>query len=164
MPFTFDATKSRLNPYTAPSLYEFVGLSSGLGVTMPERKIGESVRKAEVKARGTSGVEERTAKISSVSAAKEILLQPAERVLLDFFLLPSDLVASVCKQLAERLNSGELPTQAAIGSFFPKKRFDDLLPDSLESFHLPTMKIEPPQFSNDPEADEARLPIAFVEF
>jgi hypothetical protein len=163
MPFTFDANRFRLNPYNSPSLYELVGLSPGLGVTMPERKIGESVRKAEVKARGTSGVEERTAKISAVCAAKEILLQPAERVLLDFFLLPSDFVAVVCKQLADRLNTGELPTQAAIGSFFPKKRFDDLLPDSIASFHLPTAKVEPPQFSNDHEADEARLPIAVVE-
>lgn len=160
----FDAKKARGNPYYRPTLYDVIGLDPVQGVATGKAKIGDLVNRATRKARSADvSTEERHSRIAAVNTAKEILLQPGERVLLDFFILPTEVLASVCKQLAERFATGELPTQAVIGSFFPKQRFDDLIPESLDRFTHELQAIAPPKFFEEAESADGRLPLAVVE-
>ena len=152
-----------VNPYKQPGLYDTVGVDSRQGVTLGERRIGLRINEEERKAKRLKSIPDKQARLDAVRIAKEILREPGARVLVDFFVIPDDVVGDVCREWAERLTRGPLPTHEVIASFFPKKRFDDLVPEDLGQFVSDVHAVPPRPIFDIDGGIEGALPLAVVE-
>jgi hypothetical protein len=154
------SANGKYNPYVYPTPYDVLGLKKGLKATAAE--IGRSYNDAIRKARRLRDLKERTKRIKELDGAKAQLLKPEDRVLMDFFLLGNDVFVDLCQSYAQKLAGAELPVAKIIGPLYPKRRYDDLVPEALDKVVSEFPLIETPDFHDEPR-DLPRLQVAWID-
>jgi hypothetical protein len=151
----------KYDPYRKPTPYDVLGLKEGLAVNAKD--IGKAYNDEKKKARLIKDTAERAQRTAALDRARDELLRPDDRVLLDFFSLSSRLFADLCLHCSGKL-AGDLPPQTAdlLGGLRSERAYDDLAPADLQSLEQPFQLTEAPDFHLEPH-DLERLPLTDIE-
>src|SRR5207247_2176437 len=120
----------KYNPYEQPTAYEVLGLKEGPKATLED--IARAYNEHKRKARLIKDTKERAARLVELDRARDRLLRPDDRVLLDFFLLSDDLFADLCCRYAQQLSEVDLPVAEVIAALHGGWPYDDLVPEKLD--------------------------------
>lgn len=151
----------KYNPYHRPTPYDVLGLADGPAA--PAREIGRVYNEQLRKARTIRDTGERSRRMDELKSARDRLLRPDDRVLLDFFLLGGDLFAALCTRYADKiLNTVTVSAAEVLGKLYRVRCHDDLLPNPPESLAEEILPVEPDYFEELREA--TRLSLATLEF
>lgn len=152
------ASTMNYDPFQHPTSYEILGVKKGIKATAKE--IGKAYNKEKRAVRRISNVKERAARLEALDRAKDQLQRPEDRVLVDFFVLGEDLFGNLATDFSQKLATVELPTDKIIGPLMPKQSYDSLVPKSLKHFLSEFQLVEDPEWHDDIDSEQSRLPIA----
>ena len=150
----------KFNPYHRPTSYDVLGLADGPAT--PTREIGRVYNDQLRKSRTIRDTGERSRRMDELKFARDRLLRPDDRVLLDFFLLGSDLFAALCTRYAREVSATPVAATEVLCDLYPIRRHDDLVPISPESLAEEFLRIKH-EFFEEP-SETARLPLMTSEF
>lgn len=157
-----DDEKEIVDPFQRPTPYEILGMTNSAGLKSSGREIGRAHGKAKRAARRIKDTSEKAKRNEEIDQARDLLIRPDDRVLVDFFLLGENVVGDICLSVGRRLEKTPLPTKEVMGSLYPKKRYDDLVPDNLQRFETPLKELSIPEVQESLGAHE-RIPLISVE-
>jgi hypothetical protein len=129
-----DGSPFALPPFDGKTPYDVLGMEVEEGVRAAARQIGKVANKTQRKAKRIKDTKERAKAIEDIEEAKDRLIRPDDRVMVDFFLVSRDVVGDVCKRFGEELVRGTVDTESIIGSYSPRQKYDDLVPAPLVQF------------------------------
>ena len=153
------------DPYCSPSAYDVLGIAAESTTSMTSREIGKAYNEQIKKAKRIPDTTERARRIDDLNAARDLLVRPEDRVLIDFFCLGSRMFADICQGYGRRWLARPISTAEILGSVTPAEKFDDLLSDVLsESALRELVELPPPELYEDPHAEQERWPLVHVEF
>lgn len=155
------AARENYNPYRRPTAYEVLGIENSLYATAREIG-GKAYNNQKKKARLIRDTKERARRMRELEEAKNQLLRPEDRILLDFFLLGDRLFEELCDSHGRKLAEKELPTSELLGSLHASRRNDDLVPEAPEKAAGTFQLVDDPVFFTEPHA-LPRLPLIAVE-
>jgi hypothetical protein len=151
----------KLDPYRRPTPYEILGLKDGLSATA--REIGKAYNDERRKAISIKDTAQRAQRLAELDQARDEVLRPDDKVLLDFFALSNTLFVDLCLHYSNTLTREPLPqTSDLLGGLRHERSYDDLVPADLNSFAQPFELTETPKFYQEP-SETARLPLTELE-
>ena len=150
--------------YPTPSPYEMLGLDPDEAATTTTAEIVKAHKALVNKAkRGIKDPSERARRMDELNSARDLVLRPDDRVMIDFFALSKNPIAEICCSFAKRWTSEPLSTQEVLGAAI-NSVVDDLISDALaERSATPLHALTPPKLLEEPRAKSERLPLAHVE-
>lgn len=149
------------DPFHSPTPYAVLEIENGLQASAKD--IGRAYNTLKRKARSISDVKARAARVEALDRAKEQLQRPENRVLIDFFLLGDALFADLCRALAARLATREMPVRTALRKVIRGGRYDDLLPRPLEQFEREFELPGNVHWYEEARADDGPLELVAIE-
>jgi hypothetical protein len=141
---------SQYNPYERPSPYEVLGLREGRGTSVED--VGRAYNEQKRKARLIKDTKERAARQAELDRARDRLLRPDDRVLVDFFALGDDLLPELCCRYAEQMRHEGLPAAELIAGLHEGRPHDDLVPEDPDEAAGELPPLGAPAFHNHPDA------------
>lgn len=151
---------AKFNPYHRPSSYDVLGLADGPAT--PTREIGRVYNDQLRKSRTIRDTGERSRRMEELKLARDQLLRPDDRVLLDFFMVGGDLFNALCTRYAREVSATPVAAGEVLRELFPTRRHDDLLPLTPDALTEEFLSVEV-QFFEEP-GEAARLPLTTSEF
>lgn len=151
------AVSDKYDPYRHPTPYDVLEIREGLRADAKE--IGKAYNRQRQEARRIKDISERAQRMKDLDRARDELLRPDDRVLLDFFGLSDKLFPELCLQFGRRLASEKpLRTAEFLGGLSADRPYDDLVPADLGALEKPCGVPDQPTFYPEPR-DEQRLPL-----
>ena len=147
-------------PFDEQTPYEVIGMNVDEGVAATAREIGHAAKKVKRKAQRLKDTKERARRMEAIDAQKDCLIRPDDRVMVDFFLIGRNVLGDVCNRIGDQIRKEDVPTQELIGAFYPHRKYDELIPRSLDQFESNFLETGPQTFQDEPGgAGDTFLPL-----
>lgn len=155
------SVSDKYDPYRHPTPYDVLGLKEGLRADA--KAIGKAYNKERKEAARINETAERAQRMKDLDRARDELLRPDDRVLLDFFGLSDKLFPDLCLGYTRKL-AGDQPPRTAelLGGLRAERPYDDLVPGDLGALEQPFALTDGPTSYPEPRAEE-RLPLLEME-